>query len=70
MRFGWIDAACIVAIAIAALQVQPGERSARLFTPPSFAAPGLKSWLVADSARTENERIGDDKRGNGRDTVR
>ncbi len=73
MRFTWLEAACVVAIAIAALQVQPGERAARLFTPPSVSLPALKGWIVADNKRARdlgNQRIGHDGRGNDRDAAR
>ena len=47
MRVTWLEALCVLAIALATLHLQPGEREARLFTLPSLAA--LKSAIVADN---------------------
>jgi hypothetical protein len=45
MRFTWIEAACILTIAIAAL-TNPADRGARLSA--SHAAPAPRSAMVAD----------------------
>jgi hypothetical protein len=69
MRFTWVEAACVVAIAIAALQLQPNERTARLFTPPPVAIPALKAWLVADDRRAPPAviaRVADARRDSAR----
>ena len=48
MRIGWLEAACIVAIGVATLQLPVGERGARLFTPPALPLPTLKEMVVAN----------------------
>ena len=49
MRIGWLEAICIVAIGVATLQLPAGERSARLFTPPSVTLSMLKEMVAANT---------------------
>lgn len=73
MRFTWLEAVCVVAIALAALHAQTGERAARLLAPPSVSLPALKGWVLADGKRPREvtkERIGDDGRRNDRNAAR
>jgi len=49
VRIGWLEAICIVAIGVATLQLPVGERSARLFTPPSVTLSMLKELVVANT---------------------
>ena len=57
MRIGWLEAACIVAIGVATLQLPVAERGARLFTPPplTMALPMLKGLVVADNTTAERQ---------------
>lgn len=57
MRIGWLEAACIVAIGVATLQLPVAERGARLFTPPplTMALPMLKVPVVADNTTAERQ---------------
>jgi len=50
MRFNWLVAACVIAIAIMVLELNPGERTAQLLREPSVAAPSWKSALLGESA--------------------
>ncbi len=43
MRLSWLEAVCVVAIAVATLQLQARDPDTRLFVPPHFAA--LKAAL-------------------------
>ena len=59
MRISWFEAACVVAIAVATLQLKAGDNGARLFTPPQFMV--VKNAVVAavgprhaDSSGTES----------------
>jgi len=50
MRFNWLVAACVIAIAVMLLELNPGERTARLMREPSVFASAWKSALVGESA--------------------
>ena len=49
MRVSWLEAICVVAIAVATLQLPVSERGGRLFTPP-MTLPMVKEMLVANAA--------------------
>jgi hypothetical protein len=60
MRFSWLEAACVISIALAALSLSPGERGARsLASMPSLTA---KTWAVADSAAVKKVRSDNNER--------
>lgn len=55
MRISWLEAICVVAIAVATLQLPVGERGGRLFTPPPMTLPVLKEMPVANAATTAQD---------------
>jgi hypothetical protein len=56
VRIGWLEAACIVSIGVATLQLPIGERGARLFTPPALKLP-LKEMLGANTVTAQHPRL-------------
>ncbi len=50
MRFNWIEALCVLAIAIMMIELHPVERSARLVAADTAAGSAWKGGLVADGA--------------------
>jgi hypothetical protein len=53
VRFTWLEAACVISIALAALSLSPGERHAR----PFASTPSLTGkWAAADSAAADKVR--------------
>lgn len=51
MRFSLLETACVVAIAVAALQLQARDPDARMFVPPTIAA--LKDALPVHVAQRD-----------------
>jgi hypothetical protein len=53
MRISWLEGVCVVAIAVAALQVTVRERDARLFVPPALPAGVLAKVTLTASAAAD-----------------
>ncbi len=47
MRITWLEALCVAAIALAALQARPDAPAMRLYTPPTVEIHALKDRIVA-----------------------
>lgn len=62
MRMSWLEDICVVAIAIAALQVTVRDHDARLFVPPPLPAGVLAKIALTASAppviRSPQQRTG------------
>jgi len=50
MRFNWLEALCVVAIAIMLFELHPFERTVRLLTGTTVSSQADKTGLVADNA--------------------
>jgi hypothetical protein len=54
VRFSWLEAACVISIALAALWLSPAERDTRLLAPSQVVAG--KSWAIFDTIAVKRVR--------------